>query len=864
MKINCQYCMAAILLLTWSSPGLLLAADNPPQEAPAVNEKPAENGSTPEEKSVLTNPYYIPVGSFLFRPQLGITAAYDSNIFAQRANEKADEILVLEPNFLLKSNWDKHYLRLNVGGELGRYRNNPSENYDDSWVDVKGRYDVSKNTNFFGGVNHTRDHEERGTPAVVGTQPTTFGSDQAHAGFARQMGDYKIRFGGTVEKLDFNNTATEINDDRDREVRGLGVRLNYLYEPNRELFAQGIYDSRDYVLGVDDNGYNRDSEGYRASVGVKNRYSNRLGVESYVGILHHDFRDSRFANIDIPEVNAKINYLSSPQSRIGLSLNRTLEETILSGASSYLSDTLSLQAERRFDSRRSVVASFSTGIADYQGVTLKENNVDASIDWRYRINPEMYFGLRYRVLVNDSNQATAVNNAANPQFSQDYVRQQVMFTLNSMLFDVKDKGFGTPSRFESLLPSETNWHGLYLGAQLSNGSTNAHTFGLRGSADTDDASFAHDGSGPGVFAGFGTFRDRWYFGLEGEVDRVKRSVYHNKDKPSARTFTFTENNNVGVSLRGGYKLPTGPLLYTRLGAVRGNFDVKFQVNNDPSNAVNAQTSLDGVRFGLGTDIPIRDNMFLRMDYSYTDYNTYTADAVTTAEQFRPSNDVFHLGLGWNLGGDTFKPSRNSKININGFYAGASLGNGSLNSHAYGIHNDSGGSYPGTYNFTGDFGSNDGATGAVYAGFGHEWDRLYLGLEAGVEGSTVNWFHGRDSQGRDFGVEKKSGISLGVRGGYQLHDGTLVYLSASAVRARFITTWEKGSNTANFVNRDDKPTGLRVGLGAEIPISRSVFLRTGYSVTNYPSYGFTTSHASPDTMTFDNTESLFSLGLGVRF
>jgi len=863
MKNRRQNCFAVILLFAWSSPGVTIAADSTSQDTPTVKEKPVGNGSAPDEKSLVKNPYFIPVGSFLFRPQLGVTAAYDSNIFAQRTNEVADQILILEPNLLLKSNWKKHFLQFDAGGELGRYRNNPSENFDDNWVDVKGRYDINKDANFFGGLNHTRDHEERGTPEVVGTEPTTFGSDQAHAGFARQMGDYKIRLGGTVEKLDFDNTISTINDDRDREVRGLGVRLNYLYAPNREVFAQGIYDSRDYVLALDDAGYNRDSEGYRASVGVKNRYSNQLGVESYVGLLHHDFRDPRFANIDIPEANTKINYLSGPQSRISLSLNRSLEETILPGASSYLSDTLSFQAERRFDSRRSVVAAFSAGLADYQGVALKETTVDGSIDWRYRISPEIYFGVRYRVLVNDSNSSTAVGNAANPQFSQDYARQQIMFTLNSMLFDVKDKDFGTPSRREALLPSETNWHGAYIGAQLSNGSTNAHTFGLRGSADTDDAGFAHDGSGAGVFGGFGTFRDRWYFGLEGELEPVKRNIYHSKDKPIARTFSFTENNNIGVSARGGYKLPTGPLLYARLGAVHGDFNVNFQVNDEPLNAVNAHTSLDGIRYGIGTDIPIRDNMFLRMDYSYTDYNSYIADAVTTAEQFSPSNNVFHLGLGWNLGGNTFKPSRNSKININGFYAGALVGNGSLNSHAYGIHNDSG-SFPGTYNFTGDFGSNDGATGTLLAGIGHEWDRVYLGLEAGVEGSTAKWFHNRDTQGRDFGVEKKSGLSLGVRGGYQLHDGTLVYLSTSAVRARFVTTWEKGANLANFINRDDKPIGVRFGLGADIPLSRSVFLRTAYSVTSYPPYSFTTSHASPDSMTFDNTESLFSLGLGVRF
>lgn len=84
-----------------------------------------------------------------------------------------------------------------------------------------------------------------------------------------------------------------------------------------------------------------------------------------------------------------------------------------------------------------------------------------------------------------------------------------------------------------------------------------------------------------------------------------------------------------------------------------------------------------------------------------------------------------------------------------------------------------------------------------------------------------------------------------------------------MKSRFITHWRKGSNSFNWIERDDHMWGDRVGLGAEIPLTNRLSLRLDYSFTNYNTYGFTTSHGStPDTMKFENSESLFSTGLQV--
>ena len=106
--------------------------------------------------------------------------------------------------------------------------------------------------------------------------------------------------------------------------------------------------------------------------------------------------------------------------------------------------------------------------------------------------------------------------------------------------------------------------------------------------------------------------------------------------------------------------------------------------------------------------------------------------------------------------------------------------------------------------------------------------------------------------------------IALRGGYVLDSGSMLYARLGRARTRFNTTWVKGENRLNDVDRDDTVSGTRLGVGAELPISQSVFARLDYSYTDYDSYDFTTSHGSADSMKFDNRETLFRLGLGVRF
>ena len=105
----------------------------------------------------------------------------------------------------------------------------------------------------------------------------------------------------------------------------------------------------------------------------------------------------------------------------------------------------------------------------------------------------------------------------------------------------------------------------------------------------------------------------------------------------------------------------------------------------------------------------------------------------------------------------------------------------------------------------------------------------------------------------------------MRIGYVLPNGSLLYGRIGQVQTRFNTLYNRGNNTATWVNRSDTLGGTRVGVGAEIPASQNTFVRMDYSYTRYnDTIDFVSTQATQDAMRFDNTETLARLGLGYRF
>jgi outer membrane protein W len=814
-------------------------------------------------------------GSFLAYPELSLAATYDDNIYAERTDVTEDVVYTLSPSLGLKSNWKQHALNFDGGADFDRYRDNDSEDVDDYWLGFDGRYDLSPRTNLFGGARHSRDHEDRSAPGSLATQvePTRYDHDEAHLGLAHAFGAFRLRAGGTWDQYDFKDGALSSGavvdtDYRDHALSSLAVRLGYVLSPTYEVFGQFATDTREYDNLIPTQTYNRDSDGYRAAAGVKFTLPpQRLEGELFAGVMRQNYDYSGFSDLNKPYFGALAVWKPTSLTTVAGFIDRSLEEsTVFTGAdysSGSLDTTYGFEVERRLTSKLSVSGRAAYTQSDFQNFDRSDTIIDAGAGLRYYVMPQVYLGADLRVTDRDSDNRDA-------QYSRNQLFVSVGYTpaRNRDYSIIPEREAGAPAAPRP----EGTYSGFYLGAQLGHGGLTTETFGPRGGGGSDAADMGGFGASYGLFAGWGTEISNWYLGVEVDGGDSNADWYHKKDKDDSRTMFVDKNEAYGASVRVGRQLDGG-LLVGKLGVVRTDFHTYYTENQFTGGAFDQEHRETGTRYGLGLEIPASRNLFVRTDYSVTRYDSYDAPYQSsgggdmTTEAFETEDNVFSIGLGWRFGGARPEVATRSATELRGLYAGASLGHGTMGTHLTGTHYDQG---VGPYDFTGDF-ANSGFTGGFFAGYGHTFSQLYVGLELDAEASNLGWYHERQTGGgggRDFAVEKRGSYSGSLRIGYVLDNGGLLDSRVGAVRTRFNTIDEKGAGTGSWIDRSDKLDGTRIGLGAEIPATENAFVRMDYSYTRYDdTVDFVTTHdggANPDAMRFDNSESLVRLGLGFRF
>lgn len=201
-------------------------------------------------------------------------------------------------------------------------------------------------------------------------------------------------------------------------------------------------------------------------------------------------------------------------------------------------------------------------------------------------------------------------------------------------------------------------------------------------------------------------------------------------------------------------------------------------------------------------------------------------------------------------------STSSGYGMGGFYGGLQYGYGFLGSESSGGRGTEGSD-------NANLGTMGGYAG-IFAGYGHIFDRWYLGLEVNSDTGGTRWYHTKSKPGgRTFSIEQKNSYEGNLRLGYILNNGVLSYIRIGAMNTPFNTYYDVQGSTPT--TSDKRLTGTTYGLGIETPVSRHTFIRLDYGYTDYPDYNISYSDGSTlQTENFHNVQSMVRLGVGMRF
>jgi len=309
------------------------------------------------------------IGSFVLLPTLDLTETYTSNVYASTLDTKHDFFTTITPAVSLNSGWDRNFLGMTLSGEINRYANFVSENTSNFNSLVSGRYDILDGVyvNANGGFQIL--HEPRGSPnSVNGEFPTEYHVSHGELGFIKDNAVIGLKVNGTINHYDYFNVPAMnpaqpiiLETNRDRTEYELTVEGSYELVPHYRAVLRASGNERDYDQKNDPGNVNRSSSGFQVDAGIALNIASKIDGEFYVGYLKQMFDDPTFGDAGGLGFGANLLWNVDGVNSVRANLSRSVEETIVFQASSFIQTAATIAVEHEF--RQNILASASFNYA---------------------------------------------------------------------------------------------------------------------------------------------------------------------------------------------------------------------------------------------------------------------------------------------------------------------------------------------------------------------------------------------------------------------------------------------------------------------------------------------------------------------
>ena len=177
-------------------------------------------------------------------------------------------------------------------------------------------------------------------------------------------------------------------------------------------------DIRRYATVPDDFGFNRNSGGFLAGVGMLYRLTAKLNGEVFLGVLHRNYVDPSFKSLTTPAADATLRWQATERTALVLFTERSIEETTLYGSPGSIYTLAGGRIEQRLTDRLTGIVRAAYAHSDFAQVGRNDNDVDTSVGLRYRLTPKVTLGIDYRYT-----QRVSGNTLV------DFTRNQVFFRV---------------------------------------------------------------------------------------------------------------------------------------------------------------------------------------------------------------------------------------------------------------------------------------------------------------------------------------------------------------------------------------------------------------------------------------------------
>jgi hypothetical protein len=366
------------------------------------SQEPDRFGTVAGRFASVLQPDGLPVGVMRLYPRVGVGGLYSDNVFANDEFEESDWAAEYLAEAVLRSDTSRYFAELGARGNFARFDDYNQNDYDNGKLWFSGETDLTGTNNAGFNLSYSGLTEPRTSAnnAPGSLELTEYSVTEISGLYNYQPSRLYMRLDGRYRFFDFDDVDTltgEVdNADRDRKMLDFGTRIGYDIGDNYGLFLEGRIDNVDYDQTFDDQGFERNYDGYNVRLGTELKLSGLIMGEFFLGYLSRDFDDPRYDDVDGLDYGAAIDYVITNLTTLKIGGSRTTDPTTVTDASTILNSRASLGID--YELRRNLVlqVEFEFENEDYEGIAREDDNKIFSLAAQYRMNRNFWLTAGFR------------------------------------------------------------------------------------------------------------------------------------------------------------------------------------------------------------------------------------------------------------------------------------------------------------------------------------------------------------------------------------------------------------------------------------------------------------------------------------
>jgi len=342
------------------------------------------------------DPEPLRAGAFDIWARLGLSAEYNSNIFASPKsadNDTSDAIFRANPEIEARSNWSSHELNAGVSVDYKDYQRYETETVTDYNAFVGGRLDVLRTFQLRGQAFATHASEQRYEPGSAGvTNPIEYDRIGANVGAVLRR-----------DRLQLDGMAGTVTDDFDNTVSFRDVTENFLYgrgsyaiSPDVAFFVQGRtadldYDSPGTVLAP-----NRDGTRSSVEVGASFELQAPFRGEVAVGSVTEEKDDPAQADVEGLSLDGRLLWFPTQLTTVTFHANRGIMDSGIAEVASATNTRYGVRIDHELRRNILIYGEAAFGTYAFEGISREDEFSDTSAGLAYKLNKRAHLEFGYR------------------------------------------------------------------------------------------------------------------------------------------------------------------------------------------------------------------------------------------------------------------------------------------------------------------------------------------------------------------------------------------------------------------------------------------------------------------------------------